>query len=108
MQVGQTVWVTGGFGSRSEGATADVISKIGNKYFYLTGNPSKFDLRTLLSVGDSNYPYRVWLTIEEYKDSLELKELTAKLRSEFQRYSYPFTLDQLRRINAIIEEENIF
>ena len=104
MKVGQTVWVRGGFPPRD--IEADVISKIGNKYFYLVGQGDrKFDLKSLRSVTDSNYPYQVHLSLDEYRETIEMTELGGKLRKAFSGWAQlPYTLDQLRRINAILEE----
>jgi hypothetical protein len=104
MQVGQTVWVTGGF--RDKGITADVISKIGNKYFYLTGSDNKFDLKTLRSVTNGNYPYQVYLSLEIYQLEQETIILTDKIKKAFSGWGkLPYTLEQLRAIDKIISEE---
>lgn len=105
MQVGQTVWVTGGFANK--GIVSDVISKIGNKYFYLAecGN-MKFDLHTLKSVSDSNYPYTVWLSILEYQNVMKTNELTDKIRKFFSGWrKINLSLSQLQQIDKIISEE---
>lgn len=109
MEVGQTVWVTGGFG-RNNKIEADVIEKIGNKYFYLVGDMDqrKFDLKTLRQVSEHNYPVQVYLSLEDYQSKVEEATLSDKIKKVFQGYGrLPLTLDQLRRIDAIISEKDV-
>jgi hypothetical protein len=110
MKVGQTVWVTGGF-RRDNKAEADVIEKIGNKYFYLVGDRGqrKFDIQTLKQVSESNYPAQVYLSLEEYQDKLEAERLSYKIKDFIQRGygKLPLTLDQLKAIDKIISGENL-
>jgi hypothetical protein len=108
MQVGQTVWVTGGF-KRNSKAEEHVIDRIGNKYFYLVEDQRKFDIETLKQVSESNYPALVYLSLEAYQDKLEAERLSSGIRNFMQRGygALPLTLNQLKAIDKIISGENL-
>lgn len=105
---GQTVYVTGEFRASKEPVEAK-IEKVGNKYFTLEGYyRDKFFIDTLTQANESNYKKKVYLTLQEIFDKNETEQLESKLYSKFRVYSgFGLSLDQLRRIVSIINEEEI-
>ena len=114
LKVGQTVYLQPGVNvSRRDSSIKEgQITKVGTKYFtYTIGNSSyayKCYIENLRQVTVYTPDYYVWLDKQELLDSIELKEL----RMFFYRtFSTPLavdsvgTLDKLRRMKAILEEE---
>jgi len=81
------------------------ISKIGRVYFYLKGKreDQKYDLKDLSNL----YSEQIYLTKEEMLDEREYDKKYSEIRKEFTESSYfcDLTLDQLRRIKKILDEE---
>lgn len=106
-----------GWSSRDKTAVSEeTIEKVGNKYFYLAGvgrlNSARFDVETLREVVDVGAPRRrCYLSLQEYEDQKELTRLNEKMNKQFgsswssSSERVELTLDQLRRINAIVEEK---
>lgn len=89
------------------------VSSVGRKYVICVDRPHlRFYLRhpedTYL-VEESVYSpdYRLYLSEEDYRNTLELQMLQKRIMGAFQITNIErYTLDQLRRINRIIEEKN--
>jgi hypothetical protein len=116
MQVGDKVFVAL-TGNRARNITSfehflervreDEVVKIGSKYFYL-GNcrENKFSIQTLKAIDNVCSNYRVYLSMQDIYDEHEFNELHNLIRKFFDVYNgLPLSLDQLRRIKAIIDEE---
>lgn len=101
--VGQKVWH---LGFRSIAPEETTITKVGLKYFEIDKSRGKYDLESLRQVSESsNYAGQVYLTLQEILDKKEKEELESKLKKAFSSFhKLPFTVDQMRRLVAIIEE----
>jgi hypothetical protein len=108
LEVGQSVWVTGGFRARPI-EEAKIVS-IGKKYFHTktvhSGIEIKFSIEFAKSVEDSNYPFYVWLKEQDYYDKVEREKLYDEIRKSFSYTYIRFTLEQLRQVAKILEIEN--
>lgn len=87
----------------------DIITKIGRKYFEV-GNglrPLKFHIEGLQQeVGGYSADWELYFSKQEIIDEEEFEKLVWEIKMKFSSYSkVNLTLDQLRRINAIIKEE---
>ncbi len=101
---GQQVWAVPGRYASAHGPHLTTVSKVGNKFFTLASMPSlKFEISTLRSFEEtSNYRSFVYLSKQDHDDKIETDSLYAKIRQAFQSYKTPLTLEQLRKINEII------
>jgi len=103
--VGQTVYVTKG---RSlEKAT---VVKVGRKYFEVQIESYSY-LKIKFYIEDgveansySRNSWRAYLSLQEIEDGAERARISLYLSETFSTYLRPLTLDQLRRIKAIVEE----
>ena len=119
-KVGQTVYVRI-TGNEARGKNKDeliqkwVVSKIGKKYVY--AKPSNDSWQEVCFGKDeytgkfnqkTNYcvDYILYLNRQEIEDENEQSELWKKIADVFRRYgiNYKVSLEQLRRINAILKE----
>lgn len=115
--VGQTVWlsVDNGYGKRHfERATVD---KIGRKYLtikqgiwcLLFGEEDYFP-DGLVEKKDWGISTKLFPSRQAMSDYYEREELLHRMRSEIANNCYrsnsPYTLDQLRRVMAILEKED--
>lgn len=89
----------------------DVVTKVGNKYFYLENTGAgemKFGIghhNTLMDISDYSANYHVYLDKQEILDKKEYEGLKNKMKKCFDVFStVNLNLDQLRRINNIIKE----
>ena len=106
--VGNSIYYNGKDGIKSE-----PITKVGRKYFYTNTKkythqrPTQWHLDTLQEVKDYGSRTTCRLSKSELEDSNESDTLIGELFEKFQyRYRIPdLTLDQLRRVKAIIMEE---
>lgn len=81
------------------------VEKIGKKYFYLKGYSMKFGVTEMIDISNYCANYQVYTSLQEIKDEEEFDNLVSKIKSKFTTYgTIKLTLDQLRRIQAIIEE----
>lgn len=108
IEVGQKVWLVE-FNRRAGREPHEpleaTVKKVGRKYFELENNwMGRFHVSTLLHDGGGYSPRaRVYLNIQEYIDQKEASDLYSELRQHFTNYdSKKLTLDQLRKIKAII------
>ncbi len=89
-----------------------VVLKKGRKYFYVgnTGETEirrmfKFSLEDMTEVTEYSPDWELYLSKQDIIDKEEKKKLILNIRSVFDRWSsVDLTLDQLRRIHAIISE----
>lgn len=110
-EVGQTVYVQYDRWDRDRRMVAFEVTRIGRKYFYIRYRPGhqelKFCLDTWREFNDGHggnlrdcYPTR-----EAYEAVHLARQLRASLRDTFNRLpAVPLTLDQLKRIEAIVSE----
>jgi len=82
------------------------VSKVGRKYFWLEEMPrTKFEIENLSEVTEYAPDWELYFTKQEILDEQEFNDLVMNIRLKFDRSGrVDLTLDQLRRINAIIEE----
>lgn len=83
------------------------VSKVGRVYFYLEKYCwLKFNLKTLQDM----YPntYQVYLSKEDLLKDVERQDLSLKILNDLSKLNQlkKMSLDQLKRIESIIEEEN--
>ena len=95
--------------STPQGPKALTVEKVGRKYFYVRFNhyqsTVKFNLESFVEVKDWGSPKRLYRSEQEIADSEDNSRISERLRSLFGRYgSHDVTLDQLRRIEAILDE----
>lgn len=109
VQAGQKIWMKQNKwgSSQSKEPIEVVVEKVGSKYFTIVDRPrEKYDVFTLQEVGDLARRNLIYLTLQEIKDAEEYNRLAEEVRKPFQYYGMPkLTLDQLRRIKAILDEK---
>ena len=110
LQVGQTVYVkslTLYSNKGKQDIETGVVSKIGNKFFELEGPRwfrKRFVLSTMLNDGRGyTSSLKVYLSMQEIEDEKEASHLAQELRQYFE-YVNNLTLDQARRVKAIVDE----
>ena len=108
IQVGQKVYLKpiGNKVRISQNIRESEIEKIGKKYFYLKGfNREKFSMEDMMNVSNYVSDWKVYLSIQEIEYEKEYNQLFENIRKTFDHWSgVNFTLDQLRRIKEIIDE----
>lgn len=85
------------------------VTKVGRKYFYASRDieysfyEHKYNLSNWVF---SDWPYsgKVYESKQAYEDEKELFQLHKKLYQLFQRAPGDFSLDQLKRVDAILDE----
>lgn len=87
-----------------------VVGKIGKKYFEVNnasnGNHSiKFRLDGLRQHTDYEPDWALYFSMQEILDEEESERLNRKIREKFSYGKIDLTLDQLRRISQIINEQ---
>ncbi|CAI6273794.1 hypothetical protein NRS6186_11415 [Bacillus subtilis] len=115
IKVGSTVYLKPIYNAARYGRK-DILEKIvlkkGRKYFYVgnTGETEtrrmfKFSLEDMREVAEYSSDWELYLSKQEIIDEEEKEKLIFEMRSVFNRWSTAdLTLDQLRRIHAIISE----
>lgn len=91
-----------------------VVTKVGRKYLYVEiegvycgEDGARFNKKTLRSESEYNSPWLAFRSMQEIED----REEVSQLHDEFRQFfgwggkSRELTLEQLRRIKAIIDEE---
>ncbi|WP_426453822.1 hypothetical protein ACP26L_15610 [Paenibacillus sp. S-38] len=102
MQVGQKVFLRP-IGGRTRDAKDAVITRVGRKYFEV--GRLKFLIENKLEVSECGPNWMVYLDEQELKDEQEMLDIGRELGILFGSYGRPkLTLDQLRRIKAIVYE----
>jgi len=85
--------------------TEETVSKVGRVYFQLKRWPrQKYSIDTLMVISEYSSNARIVLSREEYELERETNQLTGKLRGFFSN-RFVLSLDQMRRISQIIDEE---
>jgi hypothetical protein len=95
-----------GGGSKDEGLKETKIASVGNKWFTIVDNlHGRFNKETLLHDGKGYSPrYRIYLDEKEYKDEIELSDLSSKIRAAIGQYSnIKLPLEKLRKIWDIMQ-----
>ena len=104
--VGQTVYLNP-YGRGNREVQEGIISKIGKKYFEIEGfHRDRFFIDTMRhDGGKTGYgcSWTVHLSKQEILDEAEQNQLREELRKAFAWDGKKFTLEQLRKIKAIIE-----
>jgi hypothetical protein len=119
LKVGQEVWAKR-YGNEAKGYSQNeliskhIITKVGHKYFkisnyeYYKCEPDKKYNYANIYYKNYGLSINIYLSLNDIeiqeKEERERNELNQKFDSIF-RYSSLLTLDQLRRINTIIEEK---
>jgi hypothetical protein len=105
LKVGQKVFVKP-FKGGLENVKEYEVERIGSKYFYLKGCAiGKFSIDEMWDISKYSPEFKAYLSIQEIGDEIEKDILERNLRGLFGYYPKPkFTLDQLRRIYAIVSE----
>ena len=85
--------------------TEAIISKVGNKYFFLEGfGKIKFEIETGEEVSEYAYTKRVYLSLDEIKRKNEHKEVFLLLKNKFSNMSNnDYSLEQLLEVKKILE-----
>jgi adenylosuccinate synthase len=82
--------------------------KVGQMYFYLKGWPkTRFGIKEMHNISEYCMKYVVYLSLQEIKDEEEFEAKYVKLREDFfgsYRTNRSFTLEQLRKVYAVIYE----
>lgn len=88
-----------------KGIEEDKIKKIGIKYIELENSRSKFIIDGLIENSKYGIVRKIYLSKQELEDIQELNFIAKYIRKLFIGHGTPsFTLDQLRRINNILNE----
>lgn len=112
MKIGDKVWLRPLWGScvQKDEAQEYEIRKIGRKYFEVgkigeaSGKLYKFDIKTLKQA--SKHPdWLLYLSKQDILDEQEKKTLEMDIREALGYGNTRFSLDQLRRIKAIMDED---
>lgn len=84
-----------------------VVTKVGRRYFYVN-DTRKFDLEDLCEVKDYGFCERVFLSKEDFNNQKFRTLLSNTLYKQFGTHGYSknLTLEQLKRIVNILNEEN--
>lgn len=112
LKVGLEVWVIPNSRTHTKKRYCSKITKVGKKYFTVPtiyGNDKSYSIETLHENIDSNYKNRIVLDINEYLGELDFVKLKNKIESYFDwqnKSKFKLNLEQLRRIDTIINEEN--
>lgn len=111
LSVGQTVYIKPVWNSARNGKDIieTKISKIGTKYIETEkfGDRHKFNISNGIEKSKRcgfGYDYTLHLTKQEIEDEKERQELLRDIYRDW--YHLNLTLDQLRRIKAIVEERD--
>jgi hypothetical protein len=108
LKVGQKVYFKGYiYGGRKESIEETEITKVGNKYFELKNHwRDRFFVETLMHDGRGYSSIgKVYLTMQEIKDEDEAYKLNEKFRMFFGGGSNGMSLDKLREVDKIIEDD---
>jgi hypothetical protein len=106
--VGMTVYLKpiNNAARRSKDVQEGIVSKVGRKYFEVEGfYRTKFSIDELIEVSEYAPDWKVYLSKQELLDEQEFENLLRDIRLFFSNYGkVNLTLDQLRKIKAIISE----
>ncbi len=85
------------------------VSKVGRKYFYVTGigYDVRFKNDTWSEAIELDYRWVLWESKEDYEKYSRLQALLKEFKNRFDGWNKPnINLDQAMRIKAILEEES--
>ena len=83
----------------------DIISKIGNKYFYLEKRSHfKFCKERMINISEYSAQYQVYMSMEEIKIEEEKDKKTSEIMSHGIYYIRDMSLDDIRSIYNIIKK----
>ena len=118
-KVGQTVYVRL-YGNAAEGKSEDkiieewIVTKVGKKYLYAKpkegwGRDVIFEKRryddNFVNKTEYSISYVIYLDKQDILDEMEYFKLSSFIENEFRYSQKQYSLDQLRRIKAIIDEK---
>jgi hypothetical protein len=85
-----------------------VVKKIGRKYYTVEARhlELKYDKETLQEVTDTSAMYLLFPTEQAVFDDRERVRLHAEIRAAFDAFSFTIPLGKLRKIDAILKEDN--
>lgn len=86
------------------------VTSIGKKYFYCDDDDKRpYSLITLdyKSKEYSQHNYQLYLTVKEIEDENRTRKLFSECKAAFTGYVNTFTLPQLERIHAIINNDQL-
>lgn len=115
MKIGDKVFLspTGNNCRRGSETKEMYIQKIGGKYLWIWDgknnyNPIQFHKETFRQVTEYSPGWELYFELQEILDVEERSRLSESIYKHLGRYtiSNKYSLDQLRRINAILEEKN--
>jgi hypothetical protein len=102
LKVGQKLWYVPSYSRHKPGEIT--IKKVGRLYF--ESENLKFNLESLTPQNDCAYG-QCYLTEQDYLDVLTVKQMRAalhyRLDPNYSRLEKDFTLDQLQRVTAILD-----
>jgi hypothetical protein len=105
MKVGDTIFYTDRFKRGGAGLKETTIEKIGTKYIYLKATKDeKFDSSSLRHITPNLVCYTLYKTKEQYQAEIEEEILRECIYKKVHSFGHKISLDQLRRINAILNE----
>ena len=109
MEVGQNIFIkTVGNCARNVGSKIidTTITKVGRKYFEVEALPrTKFKIETMREVTNYSVNYIAYESLVAIEEEMESIALNNEIRNAFNGYGKPiYTLDQLRRIKAVLRE----
>ena len=107
IKVGQKVYLrSSGLSWNKFGIAEATVTKVGKKYFETDHNGRDRVVIETLDQDGRGYSsqYKVYLTRQEIEDEDETNKLRGILRKVFDYPQSEITLDQLRRVHAIVKE----
>jgi hypothetical protein len=108
MEIGQTVFVKKvGNAARNRSDNdlidSDTITKIGNKYFYLSKyNWCKFSIEQMRDISDYSSNYLIYLTEQAILDEQELHDKSRDISKHFEYGNTKLPLEAIRQIFNIV------
>lgn len=87
--------------------TEEIVEKVGKKYFYLKDYyREKFSIEEMRDISEYSSNCAVYESKKEIEEEDEYFTKVGAIRAVFMRYgSYPLSLEAVRRIYSIIEED---
>jgi len=102
IKVGQTVWLLEEFRGKQK-LKETIVTKVGNKYFWVGISRGKFEIETLMESIDFGYKAKIYLTIKEREEEVQALEITREIRDKIGSYGgCKLSINQLKAIKAII------
>lgn len=108
IEVGQTVWLIRKERWKDNNEPQEkIVSKTGNKYFYLEGDDrTRYNIDTGLVDSDYNNVDKVYPSIQDYMDKIAHSTLSREFRDMIHQHGdIPCSLDALKKMIAILNED---